>query len=54
MKIGRTLVQMIKDHYRDYLRIVVIAVDQEIHFYEDCGFEVSTVSKPMFITSLWT
>ena len=54
MKIGRTLVQMIKEHYRDYLRIVVIAVDQEIHFYEDCGFEVSSVSKPMFITSLWT
>ena len=54
MKIGRTLVQMVKEHYKDYLRIVVIAVDQEIHFYEDCGFELSTVSKPMFITSLWT
>ena len=54
MKIGRTLVQMVKEHYKDYLRIVVIALDQEVHFYEDCRFEVSTVSKPMFITSLWT
>ncbi|MBR0147194.1 MAG: GNAT family N-acetyltransferase [Eubacterium sp.] len=54
MKIGRTLVQMVKDHYKDYLRLVVIAYDKEIHFYEDCGFEKSTVSTPMFITSLWT
>ncbi len=54
MKIGRTLVQMVKEHYKDFLRLVVIAYDKEIHFYEDCGFEKSTVSTPMFITSLWT
>ena len=54
MKIGRTLLEMIKEHYKDYLRLVVIAVNEEIHFYENCGFKKSTVSAPMFITSLWT
>lgn len=53
-KIGRTLVDMIKAHYRDYLRIAVIAYNDEMQFYENCGFEKSAVSSPMFITSLWT
>ncbi|MBR6385507.1 MAG: GNAT family N-acetyltransferase [Ruminococcus sp.] len=52
--IGRTLVQMIKEHYKDYMRIIVIAYNNEMHFYENCGFEKSEVSSPMFITSLWT
>lgn len=54
MKIGRTLVDMIKQKYSDYLRIAVIAYDGELHFYENCGFEKSSNSSPMFITSLWT
>lgn len=53
-KIGRTLVDMIKQHYEDYLRIAVIAYDNEAHFYENCGFEKSSDASPMFITSLWT
>lgn len=52
--IGRTLVERVKEIYRDYLRIVVVAYDKEVHFYEHCGFEKSTDSSPMFITSLWT
>ncbi len=39
---------------KDCLRIAVIAVDEETHFYEQCGFVKSEVSSPMFITSLWT
>ena len=54
IKIGRTLVEMVKDHYKDYMRLVVIAYDKEAHFYENCSFTKSTVSTPMFITSLWT
>lgn len=54
MKIGRTLVEMVKQKYRDYLRIAVIAYDNEIHFYEHCGFKKSNDASPMFITSLWT
>lgn len=53
-KIGRTLVDMVKRKYRDYLRIAVIAYDSEAHFYENCGFQKSNNASPMFITSLWT
>lgn len=52
--VGRTLVAMMKEHYKDYLRVAVIAYDNELHFYEQCGFVKSTDASPMFITSLWT
>ena len=52
--VGRTLVGMVREHYRDYLRIALIAYDNELSFYEKCGFEKSRDSSPMFITSLWT
>ncbi len=52
--IGRTLVGMVKEHYKDYLRIAVIGYDKEIKFYENCGFVRSEESSPLFITSLWT
>lgn len=54
MKIGRTLVDMVKQKYSDFLRIAIIAYDDEIHFYENCGFKKSDNASPMFITSLWT
>jgi len=54
IKIGRTLVDMVKQKYSDYLRIAVIAYDDELHFYENCGFKKSDNASPMFITSLWT
>ena len=54
MKIGRTLVEMIKDKYDDYLRIAVIAYNDELDFYENCGFKKANDASPMFITSLWT
>ena len=53
-EIGRTLVGMIKQKYQDYLRIIVIAYDKELSFYENCGFAKSKDASPMFITSLWT
>lgn len=52
--VGRTLVAKMKDYYNDYLRVAVIAYDDELHFYEQCGFVKSTDASPMFITSLWT
>ena len=52
--IGRTLVAMMKEHYKDYLRVAVIAYDNELHFYEQCGCVKSNDASPMFITSLWT
>ena len=52
--IGRTLVNMVKEKYKEYMRIVVVAYNDELHFYEACGFEKSNNASPMFITSLWT
>ena len=52
--IGRTLVDMVKRKYADYMRIVVIAYNKEVHFYENCGFVKSDGASPMYITSLWT
>ena len=54
MGIGKRLVGRVKERYADYLRIVVIAYDDEVGFYESCGFERSSNSLPLFITSLWT
>lgn len=52
--IGRELVRMVKEKYSDYLRIVVVAYNSELTFYENCGFKKLEESSPMFITSLWT
>ena len=54
MKIGRTLVEMIKEKYNKHLRIAVIAYNDELHFYENCGYKKASDASPMFITSLWT
>ena len=54
LHIGRKLVEMTKDHYKDYLRIVLNAYDDRIAFYESLGFKVGEGEKPMFITELWT
>ena len=52
--VGRQLVGMIKQKYKDYLRIAVIGYDAELSFYENCGFVKSKDASPLFITSLWT
>ena len=52
--IGRTLVEMVKEKHKNYLRIVLIAYKNETHFYEKCGFKTEDRSLPMCITSLWT
>ena len=52
--IGRKLVSRVKEIYDDYLRIVVVGYDDEVHFYENCGFEKADDASPLFITDLWT
>lgn len=52
--IGKRLVELVKEKYKDYLRIVLVAYDEEMGFYESCGFKKSEQSSPMFITELWT
>lgn len=52
--IGRKLVEMMKEKYSDYLRIVIVAYDDGVSFYESCGFSKSDHACPMYITELWT
>ena len=52
--IGKQLVERVKERYADYLRIVVVAYDEELGFYENCGFSKADHASPMFITDLWT
>ena len=52
--IGKALVERMKARYLDYLRTVLVAYDEEIGFYEACGFKKADHASPMFITELWT
>ena len=52
--IGKQLVEKMKSKYKGYLRIVIVAYNDEIGFYESCGFKKSNDASPMFITTLWT
>lgn len=52
--IGKKLIEITKEIYRDYLRIVLISYNDEEGFYKACGFKRSEESCPMSITSLWT
>ena len=52
--IGKHLINSVKNKYKDYLRIVLIAYDKETAFYQHLGFETGDEKVPMFITSLWT
>ena len=45
---------MMKKHYKDYLRIVIVAYNEELDFYSSCGFKKADDASPMFITTLWT
>ena len=45
--IGRTLVNMIKEKYKSYLRIAVIGYDAELSFYQNCGFVKSKDALPL-------
>lgn len=54
MGIGKRLVLDVCERYAEYLRIVLVAYDDEIGFYESCGFKKAKDASPMFITTLWT
>jgi len=50
--IGRTLVDMVKQKYQGYLRVILLAYKTERTFYENCGFEEDEASCPMLILNL--
>ena len=47
--IGKKLLRMITDKYKDYLRIVLVSDDKEIGFYQNSGFELAKGSTSLFI-----
>lgn len=50
--IGRKLIDMTKEKYKDYLKIVLIAYDSALGFYNSCGFEKSEGATPMALSSM--
>lgn len=52
--IGKQLIERIKETYKDYLRIALVAYDDICGFYERLGFVKGKGETPMFITTLWT
>ncbi|MEE0775675.1 MAG: GNAT family N-acetyltransferase [Bacillota bacterium] len=46
--IGKTLVHQIKEHYRDYLYLLVIPEEKRnVSYYENLGFEIIENATPM-------
>lgn len=52
--IGKQLIDLVKNQYNNYLRIILIAYERETGFYSHTGFSIGEDKVPMFITSLWT
>jgi ribosomal protein S18 acetylase RimI-like enzyme len=52
--IEKELLRLISKKYKDYTRLVLIADEKEVGFYEHCGFKIGNGAMPMFITSLTT
>jgi ribosomal protein S18 acetylase RimI-like enzyme len=52
--IGEELMRRTMEYYADYLRVLLVAYDKEIGFYEHCGFKAGESKTVMEITSLWT
>jgi len=50
--IGRRLVEMIRDQYSDYTRIVLGAYNTQVGFYEACGFKRYNEASFMAITDM--
>lgn len=51
--IGTALMEKMLCHYQHYLRIALVAVNEQVHFYSRLGFSQATDKTAMFRTSLW-
>lgn len=52
--IGKELVNLMLEEYKDFARKAVIAYDREVEFYKKFGFEVGEDKSPMFVNYLKT
>ncbi|HMK59765.1 MAG TPA: GNAT family N-acetyltransferase [Dissulfurispiraceae bacterium] len=47
--IGKRLVELMLHQYRGCVRLSVVAFDEQVSFYEKCGFRLGSGTSPMFI-----
>lgn len=52
--IGRALVANMLNYYKDLPRKVLIAYEEEVAFYKNCGFTVGEGKIPLLVTTLST
>lgn len=52
LHIGKTLVEKLKEVYKDYLKIMLIAYHTKVDFYKSCGFELKDDARSMIISKL--
>ena len=51
--IGRKLMELIKERYVEYLKILLIAYSEGVKFYRLLGFNVPDNSIPMYLTDMY-
>jgi len=47
--IGKELLRMMTEKYKDYLRVVLVSDENETGFYQNSGFDLAKGTKAMFI-----
>ena len=50
--VGKKLLQMVKESYQDYLKILLVSYADGVEFYRRCGFRDEGDTVPMYLTSL--
>ncbi|MBP3271435.1 MAG: GNAT family N-acetyltransferase [Ruminococcus sp.] len=50
--VGAELVRLLKEHYKDYLKILILVYKDKLGFYEKCGFKCDDFCLPMSISEL--
>ena len=50
--IGKKLMNLVKEAYKNFLAIVLISYDTKVEFYQNCGFETGDDKTPMFISQM--
>lgn len=49
-RIGKALVELIKEHYKDYLKIAMCAVNEKVTFYQKLGFTIDDTETSMCLS----
>jgi len=47
--IGKELIRLMTDHYRDVMRIVLVSDDRDAPYYQDKGFQVASGTQTLML-----